>query len=176
MSCDATTEGLARDLCAFVAEHKAMAPQFTSFMATFKDEGLNEDEFEMALWALLARLRAIGERFYDYAPAANSNPESPDYAFSFAQEALFVVGMHPQASRGARRFGYPMLVFNPHDQFKALRDQGRWPKFQAAIRARELSLQGSLNPNLAEYGSIAEARQYSGKAVPPEWKCPFHQA
>ena len=176
LSSDETTEGLARDLCAFVAERKALAPQFSSFMATFQDEGLDEGGFEIALWSLLARLRALDERFYPYAATVSPRTDSPDYAFSFAQEALFVVGMHPQASRHARRFAYPMIVFNPHDQFTKLRETGGWRKFQVTIRGRELALQGSLNPNLAEHGSMSEASQYSGRAVSKEWKCPFDQA
>jgi FPC/CPF motif-containing protein YcgG len=174
MSSDDAVDGLARDLCAFVTEHKALAPQFSSFMATFDDEGGGEDAFEAALWGLLARLRAADRRYYAYAPGANADPQSPDYAFSFGEEAFFVVGMHPRASRHARRFAYPLVVFNPHDQFKALRDSGRWTKFQSTIRERELAIKGSLNPNLADFGSVSEARQYSGKAVTPEWTCPFH--
>jgi FPC/CPF motif-containing protein YcgG len=170
------TQGLARDLCAFVAERKALNPQFSSFMAAFEDEGLDEGAFEAELWSLLARLRAADERFHPYASSVSPGTDSPDYAFSFAQEALFVVGMHPQASRLARRFAYPMIVFNPHDQFVTLRDTGGWEKFQATIRNRELALQGSLNPNLAEHGSISEARQYSGKSVDDTWQCPFNRA
>jgi len=168
-------EGLARDLCAFLAERRALQPQYSSFMATFEDEGGDESAFEAGLWRLLARLRAIDEPHFAYARGFSSDPRSSDYAFSFAAEACFVVGMHPRASRKARRFAYPTIVFNPHDQFQALRDGGLWTRFQSAIRARDLALQGTLNPNLADFGTISEARQYSGKAVDPAWTCPFHQ-
>ncbi|MEP6902345.1 MAG: YqcI/YcgG family protein, partial [Actinomycetota bacterium] len=30
------------------------------------------------------------------------------------------------------------------------------------------------NPNLSDFGTQSEARQYSGRAVEHEWKCPFH--
>jgi len=168
--------GLARDLCAFVAELKATEPQFSSFIAAFQaDPRMDEDAFESALWDVLSRLRTLDQRYFEYAPSANPDPATPDYAFSFAEEGLFVVGMHPRASRAARRFAYPMLVFNPHRQFTRLRETGGWQPFQKTIRSREMALQGSLNPNLAEYGSASEARQYSGKPVSDQWKCPFHQ-
>ena len=42
------------------------------------------------------------------------------------------------------------------------------------IRARDMAFQGSLNPVLKNFGESSEARQYSGRAVPDDWKCPFH--
>ena len=33
-------------------------------------------------------------------------------------EAFFVVGQHPGASRTARRYTRPTLIFNLHDQFE----------------------------------------------------------
>jgi len=37
-------------------------------------------------------------------------------------------------------------------------------------------VQGSLNPNLADFGERSEARQYSGREVEEHWRCPFHRA
>jgi len=42
-----------------------------------------------------------------------------------------------------------------------------------AIRKRELNLQGSINPMLSDYGNASEARQYSGRVVEKDWRCPF---
>ena len=66
------------------------------------------------------------------------------------------------------------MVFNSHRQFEQLRADGRYQKMQAATRERDIALQGSINPNLADFGQAAEARQYSGRAVGPDWVCPFH--
>jgi FPC/CPF motif-containing protein YcgG len=50
------------------------------------------------------------------------------------------------------------------------------------IRARDVALQGSMNPMLSDFGEQSEARPYSGRAVPQDWipdfpdpqkKCPF---
>jgi FPC/CPF motif-containing protein YcgG len=54
-----------------------------------------------------------------------------------------------------------------------LRADGRFLKMQTATRKRDIELQGSINPNLADFGMAGEARQYSGRKVGPEWKCPF---
>ncbi len=90
-----------------------------------------------------------------------------------AGNAFFVVGMHPDASRAARRFAWPTLVFNAHEQFEHLREDGRYGGLQRQIRARELRLDGTLNPNLADFGRHSEARQYSGRATEDSWRCPF---
>jgi uncharacterized protein len=69
---------------------------------------------------------------------------------------------------------WPTLVFNAHHQFEKLRGEGRYARVQEVIRDRERNLQGNLNPNLADFGTRSEARQYSGRTVEEEWRCPFH--
>ena len=103
-------------------------------------------------------------------------PDDPMFSFSFGGHALF---RRRAASRTARAFrepfSWPALVFNPHAQFERLRGEGRFERIQHAIREREIALQGSLNPNLADFGERSEARQYSGRAVEENWRCPFHR-
>src|SRR5690606_216072 len=71
------------------------------------------------------------------------------------------------------RFPWPALVFNSHRQFEQLRADGRYRKMQGVIRERDRALQGDINPNLADFGDISEARQYSGRATEPGWQCPL---
>ena len=84
-----------------------------------------------------------------------------------------MIGLHPNASRPARRFARPMLVFNLHDQFEQLREQGTYEKMRETILARDEKLAGDINPMLATYGESSEARQYSGRQVAEDWQCPF---
>jgi uncharacterized protein len=86
--------------------------------------------------------------------------------------------MHPNASRQSRRFFMPALAFNAHDQFQNARQTGNFDRIVRAVRTRELRLQGSLNPELREFGTRSEARQYAGRATEDDWKCPFrpHQS
>ena len=102
-----------------------------------------------------------------------SEPDSPHFSLSFAGEAFFVVGLHPKASRPARRFSSPALVFNLHAQFEELREAGRYEKLRPSILQRDEVLAGSANPMLARHGEVSEARQYSGRAVDEGWRCPF---
>ena len=104
----------------------------------------------------------------------SADPESAQFSYSFGGRALFVVGLHPASSRMSRRFGWPALVFNPRSQFERLRAAGKFERLRDAVRDRDVALQGTPNPNLADFGEMSEARQYSGRATEPEWRCPFH--
>ena len=167
--------GLARDLFAFVQEQESLGSDFTTFMASFLGPHVKDEAgFEAHLWDTIQTLYDVDRLYNPSDPGASDDPESGEFGFSFAGRAFFVVGLHPASSRLARRFAWPTLVFNAHSQFDRLKADGRYAKMQAAIRARELSWQGSLNPNLAAFGEASEARQYAGRAVEEEWRCPFH--
>ena len=168
-----TTAGLSRDLYAFARE-AADDGEFHTFVAIFRGPITSDEEgFEQLLWAQLRMLNRVDAPHHAWAPDASGDPNDPHFGFSFAEKAFFIVGLHPHSSREARRFVWPTLVFNPHAQFRHLREEGRWAKLQQVIRNREEQLQGSLNPNLADYGTDTEARQYSGRAVEPGWHVPF---
>lgn len=169
-----TTAGLARDLLRFRREQDEIDSDFTTFVAVFASPRLDDERaFEDALWAQLRLLHRRDRRHFDYADEVDADPESPHFGFSFAERAYFVVGLNPHSDREARRFPFPALVFNAHRQFQELRRQGRWERLKEVIRQRELELQGSLNPNLADHGEASEARQYAGRPVGEAWRPPF---
>jgi len=162
-------------LLAFIASYKAQPDLFQSFAVVFEGPGdLDEAGFEDRLWR---RVQSLSDKDaslglpHDVRVA--SDPENPHFSLSFGGEAFFVVGLHPRASRPARRFASPALVFNLHAQFERLRAEGRYEKLRTSILDRDLDLAGSLNPMLARHGETSEARQYSGRAVGDEWRCPF---
>jgi FPC/CPF motif-containing protein YcgG len=166
--------GLARDLFWFVQEQGDLEGEFSTFVASFvTPTAADETAFERLLWEQLRRLHEEDRRHHDWDPSVSPDPEDPRFAFSFAERAFFVVGLHPASSRFARRFAWPTLVFNAHRQFNKLREEGRYDRMQEVIRARELGLQGDLNPNLGEFGVLSEARQYSGRPAEADWRCPF---
>jgi len=169
------TAGLARDLGAFAAERPLMPSDYATFIAFFEEPTGDEAQFERRLWEQLQALSDLDSEVYPYDPAVSADPQNPRFAFSFARTAFFVVGLHPESSRIARRFALPALVFNAHAQFDALRAQGLYERFKVKVRARDLALQGSLNPNLSEFGERSEAMQYSGRSVEEQWKCPFRR-
>jgi len=163
-------------LLEFAGAYRRDPKIFQSLVVLFEaTSSLSEAAFEQTLWT---RLQSFADKdaWYgqSYDERVSPNPQSPHFSLSFGGEAFFVVGLHPNASRAARRFSNPALVFNPHDQFERLRDQDRYEGLRASILARDVALTGSPNPMLARHGEVSEARQYSGRAVAPDWVCPFN--
>ena len=159
-----------------LAKNYRADPQLFQSLVVIFDQGApeTEGEFEANLWARLQSLTDKDEWLGQPAdPRVAHDPEDPHFAMSFGGEAFFVVGLHPRASRPARRFERPAMVFNLHDQFEQLRAAGRYDKLSGAILARDEALAGSVNPMLAQHGTISAARQYSGRAVEEGWRCPF---
>jgi len=155
--------------------YRASPVLFQSLVVLFEeDAGLDEAGFEENLWARVQSLTDKDEWLGQQAdPRVSDSPDEPHFSLSFGGEAFFVVGLHPKASRPARRFERPALVFNLHDQFEQLRAQGRYEKLRASIMDRDVATAGSENPMLARHGTISEARQYSGRVVGADWVCPF---
>lgn len=146
-----------------------------SYVAIFNGPfNMNELRFESAVWSQLWRIHKL-DALAGNLPAddVSSDTDSPRFSLSMAGHPFFLIGLHPHASRLARRFSHPALVFNSHRQFEKLREDGRFEKMQAATRSRDIELQGSVNPNLADFGEASEARQYSGREVEADWRCPY---
>ena len=140
-------------------------------------EQLSEEEFEAHLWARAQSLSDKDEWLGNRPdPSVSADPDDPHFSLSFSGEAFFVVGLHPNASRPARRFQTPAMVFNLHDQFEVLRTQQRYDKLRTSILDRDLQLAGTMNPMLARHGESSEARQYSGRVFDDSWKCPFKRS
>jgi hypothetical protein len=135
---------------------------------------LTEEQFESAMWARLQSLADKDEwRGQGYDPSVSRDPDDPHFALSFGGAAFFIVGMHPCASRPARRMPRPTLVFNLHDQFERLRKEGLYERMRNKIIERDVALAGSMNPMLGPFGVVSGARQYSGRSVGENWRCPF---
>ena len=164
-------------LLAFARGYAAAPVLFQSFAVVF-DGPLDLDEagFERALWERVQSLTekdVHGRETRDVRVSAD--PDDPHFSLSFGGQGFFVVGLHPHASRRARRFERPTLVFNLHDQFERLRADGRYEKLRDQILARDAAYSGGANPMLARHGEVSEARQYSGRAVDDSWSAPFRR-
>jgi FPC/CPF motif-containing protein YcgG len=169
------TIALASDLASF-GEEMSEPSGLRAFVAVFPERApRTELAFEARLWSQLQRLHEHDDPDAGWDPSVSDDADDPMFSFSFGGRAYFIVGLHAHSSRISRSFRWPALVFNPHSQFGRLRGEGRFKRIQQAIREREMAVQGSLNPNLADFGERSEARQYSGRAVEDGWRCPFHR-
>jgi FPC/CPF motif-containing protein YcgG len=164
-----------RKLLAWAKAYRRSPGLFRSIAFVFaQPQALSEAEFEQALWT---RLQSLADKdawlSQPYDARVSGDPDDPHFSLSFGGEAFFVVGLHPGASRPARRFERPALVFNLHDQFEQLRAEGRYERIRDTIIERDVELAGSANPMLARHGEASEAAQYSGRVVEGDWRCPF---
>jgi len=167
----ATAQLLLQDLCEF-ASAVDLDEGFASFVAIFRGPRIvDERHFERLLWSQLRQLHAADDA--PWSDEVSPDPDDEHFALSVAGNAYFVVGLHPMASRDARRAASPTLVFNLHEQFVALRASGHFPRMRDRIRDRDEQLQGSINPMVADQGEVSQARQYSGREVGPGWRAPF---
>jgi len=163
------------ELLDFATNYRDDPKLFQSFVVIFEaPQQISEAEFETALWD---RVQSLSDKDAWHGQAWDSrvspDPDNPHFSLSFGGEAFFIVGLHPRASRPARRFARPTLVFNLHDQFERLREANRYEGLREKIIERDVAVAGSANPMLARHGEISEARQYSGRAVGDDWSCPF---
>lgn len=161
---------LSEQLGHFAAEF-ASGADLASLVTVFRSPLLSsEEEFEASLWGVLRELTRRDQE--PWSPGTSPDPASPHFSFSHRGTAFFVVGLHPHASRIARRAPLPTMVFNLHAQFERLRADGGFERMRDAIRRRDIALNGDLNPMVSDHGEASEARQYSGRVVADDWQPP----
>lgn len=174
LACDPAVGAVCHDLYEFCHEFPVVDDQFMTFVAMFQGPVIqSEQHFEGLLWDHLQAMHCRDSEFFAWDERVDPDPRSHQFSFSIGGRAMFLIGMHPKASRLARTSSYPAIVFNLHEQFDRLRARGKFETMKQTIRTRDRALQGSINPMLASFGENSEARQYSGRAVPENWPCPF---
>lgn len=142
-------------------------------IATKNSQYQDFNSFEQVFWNFLEALHLLDKKSYQHDKRVSSDPNSPHFSYSLKEEAFFILALHPQSPRLARRFSTPSLVFNIHQQFELLRAKGVFAKIRDAIRKRDKSLQGSINPMLKDFGEKSEVFQYLGKTYEECDPCPF---
>ena len=174
----AVTEGLARDLYAFAAERRGFESDYTTYVAVFR-ERLYPDEaaFERALWAQLQRLHELDARYHALGPAGQRRPGRPraSRSASRAVRSSSSGSTRPPLAAPAASPGRPWSS-TPTSSSSGCGPRACTAACRTASGARELRLDGTLNPNLADFGHHSEARQYSGRPTEETWTCPFARA
>ena len=168
---------LRTDLLKFLELQRATQSRYMSFWAVFNapvQTPDNELHFEKKFWKELSLLSSEEERAGDWGEINSSDPNDPAFCLSLAGVKLFVVGLHPESSRFARRFSRPAMVFNAFSQFEVFEEEGTYAAMVNIIRQNDLRFQGSINPMILAHGDDWEAIQYSGRENPESWKCPFN--
>lgn len=164
---------LVSDIGQYLKQYDFESNDFESFIAVFPNDHFSDEiSFENSLWETLQKLHELDDCAWD--ESVSSDPDDPQFSFSIGGRAFYIVGLHPESSRMARQAPYTTLVFNLHWQFEKLREMGTYHAVRNTIRQNDEALQGNINPVLKDYGADTETKQYSGREVEKNWKCPFH--
>lgn len=159
----------------FVDEYRMEKSDFHSAAVIFANpDRISEREFDDSLWRRLGSLDRIDKQNFQHDPRVSPDPHDPHFSFSLKSEAFFILGLHPGSSRLSRRFRYPTLVFNPHNEFEKLRRARRYDSMKKTIRKRDIAFSGTINPMLSDFGEVSEVYQYSGIHYDNNWRCPLN--
>ena len=166
---DAVLAGLRR----FAATRRQLG-DFYTYVASFVEPRVvvDEAEWDRLVWDFLQKLHDSDDEPWD--PRWSKDPTQPDFALSLAGLGQLVVTLYPGASRYARRFAWPTLVFNPLEQDRAnFPEEEAFLRFQGRIRDRDRALQGTVNAALPATPDDPQAPGFSGASVGADWRCPL---
>jgi FPC/CPF motif-containing protein YcgG len=154
-------------LYGFIDKYRENPSRLSSFVLNFSEK-MSFPEFEKTFWNLLKSFNTIDKNIFSHDSRVAHETTSKHFSFSLKSEALFILALHPESPRWARRFIRPAIVFNPHQQFEALRKRGLFGKIRDIIRKRDEQLQGFINPMLNDFGERSEIYQYTGRMYSPD--------
>jgi FPC/CPF motif-containing protein YcgG len=144
---------------------------FTTYVACFQTpRDIDEIVFERLLWKQLQLIHDEDvQNGMKWAQNYSDNPTDPNFGFSVGGRAFFIVGLHPNSSRKARRFQTPTITFNSLDQFANLRQLKMFNEVKQVTRNNDLLQNKSINPNLIINHQKSDAFEYSGKLIHEDW-------
>jgi FPC/CPF motif-containing protein YcgG len=127
----AATLGLAHDLWQYANDQASFEINYATFIASFRSPiVMDEAEWKTLLWNQLQSLHEID--LSDWDATVSIDPAQANFSFSFAGVGFFIVGLHLGASRLARQFPWPIIVFNVHERIERLREEGLFQKLMRA--------------------------------------------
>jgi FPC/CPF motif-containing protein YcgG len=134
---------------------------------------LDEAGFEAALWQRLQALHRRDAQSFRWDASVSSDPASPQFSMSLGGRAFYVIGVHP----GAQPQGAPLRLRGAGVQpAQPIRDPARGRPLREDARGHHRArhrLQRLAQPDAGVHGEASEARQYSGRVVGAQWRCPF---
>lgn len=161
-----SVENTLTEIYSFIDKYREKTSRLSSFILCF-DDNLSFEEFETLFWKTIKSMNDIDKIFFKHDERVSSDVHSSEFSFSLKSEAFFILVLHPDSPRWARRFFKPAIVFNPHQQFEKLRAKGLFSRIREIIRNRDTLLQGTINPMLSDFGDRSEIYQYMGKIYHP---------
>lgn len=174
MGCPSQDRRILSFLYKFISAFRNAHTSFHSAAVIWRNpRPLSEPQFDELMWRRLQALSELDAARFPYDRRVASDPKDPNFSYSLAEEAFFVIGLHPASSRRSRQFEHPALIFNPHIQFDEMRKRNQYEKLKKIVRSRDILYSGSVNPTLSDFGEAPEVYQYSGRQYDNTWTCPL---
>ncbi|HEX8037581.1 MAG TPA: guanitoxin biosynthesis heme-dependent pre-guanitoxin N-hydroxylase GntA, partial [Chryseosolibacter sp.] len=121
LRCPADDRRILKFIYEFTGSFRSAQESFHSAVIIFRGPRIDDEKtFDDLLWAKLQSLSALDAENFRCDKRVSSDPRDAAFSFSLGEEGFFIIGLHPASSRPSRRFSYPALVFNPHEQFEVL--------------------------------------------------------
>lgn len=149
---DCTTD-LREHLDEFIERYEHSKEPYLSLWLSWDTTSLDEAEFERRMWVEIKSF-------------------CPSLPVSYRGHQLFIVGLHPGASRKARRFSRCSIVINSFKQFERIEEAGNYKVLVDNIRKRDVKYSGSINPTVEKYADVWEEVQFSGRENDDDWEIP----
>lgn len=174
IACPHNDKSILEFLYDFTDEYRNAKELYNSAAVIFTEPvSMDEELFDRFLWKRLQALSDLDAENYSFDKRVNDAPSSPNFSFSIKEEAYYIIGLHANSSRQARKFRFPTLVFNPHAQFEELRETSKYNNLKNVVRKRDIAYSGTVNPMLEDFGKFSEVFQYSGRNYDNTWECPL---
>jgi len=129
-------------------------------------------EFHYRVWDTMQLCAEIDQKLFAHASDVSSDPMSEDFGFSCAGRGWFINAGYCGSERDARSFAWPTFICNLQSNFDELKATGRFERIRDKNRSRDVELQGSENPYLAEKGEGDQWHQVTSLSE-PSLRCPF---
>lgn len=123
-----------------------------------------EGDAERQLWKFLGKIYQYDKDRHPWTSESSAFVYDKRFSMSLGGYAQFILFLSSCAITPSRQFPRPMLIFNPHFIFEAMRKAENFAGWRNLIRERESAAQnGWRNPKLADFGSAGslEAAQYA---------------
>jgi FPC/CPF motif-containing protein YcgG len=152
-----------QDACYALLKAAAQPTAFATCIVVFPHtEFQNESVAEQQLWEFLTKMHQYDRNLHPWSDESSSFVYDKEFSMSLGGYAQFILFLSQCAMMPSRQFPQPMLVFNPHFIFQAMRRAENFADWRDAIRKREESLHGGWrNPKLIDFGDGPEAPQYA---------------
>ncbi|MFN0012152.1 MAG: YqcI/YcgG family protein [Phycisphaerales bacterium] len=160
----------------FIGDLATLPTPFRPLVVIFEGPtAASPEQFRDRFWSTLQQASDIDALCFSPTREVDSKLTSPHFGYSIGQRGWFVNGSFPSAPLIGRRTPLPTLICNLQSNFEQLKHSGQFVRIQKANTARQLAVQGCVNPYLTELGGDADQSVQFVSVPHGPGGCPFRR-